>query len=153
MKATWYFLHMIGQVAWLGGALAAMIVSLAAKREDPARMGTVARLQNAIYRSLVGPGALFTVLSGILLTLVMYNQVTAIGFGHWMMAMQGMGILAGVIALVHTVPTAGKLARLEPTGATAAAFKGISERLVVSAIVSGGLGMFALLTGALYQNR
>lgn len=153
MKATWYLFHMIGQVAWLGGAMAAMIIALAAKREDPARMGMVARLQGAIYRTLVGPGALFTVLSGILLTLVMYNQVTAVGFGHWMMAMQGVGILAGVIALVHTVPTSGKLARLEPTGATAAAFEGIRQRLAVSAMVSGGLGMFALLTGALYQNK
>ena len=33
MKALWYFIHMYGQVAWLGGALAAMIVSLAAKRK------------------------------------------------------------------------------------------------------------------------
>ena len=153
MKATWYLFHMIGQVAWLGGAMAAMLLANAARREDPARMGTVARLENAVYRSLVGPGALFTVLSGILLTLVMYNSVTAVGFGHWMMAMQGVGILAGLIALVHTVPTSGKLARLEPTGATAAAFQGIRQRLLTSSLVSTGLGLFALLTGALYQNR
>lgn len=153
MKAAWYFLHMIGQVAWLGGALAAMVVAFAAKREDPARMGMVARLQNGIYRTLVGPGALFTVLSGILLTLQMYNSVTAVGFGHWMMLMQGVGILSGLIALVHTVPTSNKLARLEPTGQTAAAFQGIRQRLVVSGMVSSLLGMLALVAGALYQNR
>jgi uncharacterized membrane protein len=153
MKATWYLFHMIGQVAWLGGALAAMVVAMAARREDPARLGMVARLQNSIYRSLVAPGALATVLSGILLTLVMYNSVTAVGFGHWMMAMQGVGILAGLVALVHTVPTSNKLARLEPAGSTAAAFQGIRKRLELSALISGGLGMFALLTGALYQNR
>jgi hypothetical protein len=153
MKALWYFVHMVGQVAWLGGAMAAMAVALAAKREPAGQMGLVARLQAAVYRGLVGPGALLTVVSGILLTLLMYNQASAVGLSHWMMAMQGTGILAGLIALVHTVPTAAKLARLEPTGPAAAAFWGIRKRLVISGMVSSLLGMLALLTGALYQLR
>lgn len=153
MKATWYFVHMLGQAAWIGGALAAMMVAFAARREDPGLMGVVARLQNAIYRSLVGPGALLTVLSGILLTLEMYNAFTAVGLSHSLMAMQGVGILAGLIVLLHTVPTSSKLARLEPMGPNAAAFQGIRQRLVRSAMVSSLLAMLGLLTGAMYQIR
>lgn len=151
MKAFWYLLHMVGQVAWLGGALAAMTIGIAARRESPDQLGVVVRLQGAIYRTLIGPGAMIIVLSGIMLTLLMYNRVTAVGLSHWLMAMQGLGILGGLVVLVHTVPTSNKLIRLEPTGATAAAFHGIHRRLKISAMVSGGIGMLGLLTSAMYQ--
>ena len=153
MKALWYFIHMYGQVAWLGGALAAMTLSLAAKREAPELMGVAVRLQGAIYRVLVGPGALLNVVSGFLLTLQMYSAVTAVGLSHWLMAMQGLGIIAALIALVHTVPTSAKLARLEPVGPTAVAFKAIRKRMILSGMTSSLLGMLALLTSALYQMR
>ena len=151
MRAFWYFLHMVGQVAWLGGAMAAMAVGAAARREAPQSMGLVVRVQNAIYRLLIGPGALVIVLSGILLTLQMYNRVTAVGLNPWLMAMQGLGILGGLMVLVHTVPTSSKLARLEPTGPSAAAFAGIHHRLKISAMISSLIGMLGLVTSALYQ--
>lgn len=153
MRALWYFIHMYGQVAWLGGALAAMTLSFAAKREAPEQLGMVVRLQGAIYRVLVGPGALLNVVSGFMLTLEMYSMVTAVGLSHWLMAMQGIGILAALVALVHTVPTSAKLARLEPTGPTAVAFVAIRKRMVVSGMTSSMLGMLALLSAALYQMR
>ena len=153
MRALWYFLHMFGQVAWLGGALAAMAIGMAGRQEAPGHLGVVVRLQSAIYRMLIGPGALVIVLSGILLTLQMYNQVTAVGLNRWLMAMQGLGILGGLIVLVHTVPTSTKLARLEPTGASAPAFAALHQRLKLSGMVSSLFGMLALLTSALYQVR
>ena len=153
MRALWYFLHLFGQVAWLGGALAAMAVGMAGRQEAPAQLGVVVRLQSVIYRMLIGPGALVIVLSGILLTLQMYNQVTAIGLNHWLMAMQGLGILGALIVLVHTVPTSTRLARLEPTGPTAAAFAAIHQRLKISGMVSSLIGMLALVTSALYRVR
>lgn len=153
MKALWYFVHMIGQIAWIGGSMAAMAVSLAGRREAPELMGMVVRLQGTIYRALVGPGALLTVLSGIVLTLQMYNRFTAVGLSHWLMAMQGVGIAGGLIALVHTVPTSSKLARLEPTGSSAPAFHGIRRRLQISGMVQGLLAMLGVLTAAMYQIR
>lgn len=151
MRALWYLLHMYGQIAWLGGALAAMVIGLAARRESSDVVGPAVRLQAAIYRQLIGPGALIVVLSGILLTLQMYNRVTAVGLNRWLMAMQGLGILGGLLVLVHTVPTSNKLMRLEPTGATAAAFHGIHQRLKISGMISSLIGMLGLLTSALYQ--
>ncbi|HET9515872.1 MAG TPA: hypothetical protein VFO95_18210 [Gemmatimonadales bacterium] len=151
MRALWYFLHMFGQIAWLGGALAAMVIGMAVRREASDVLGPSVRLQGAIYRQLIGPGALIVVLSGILLTLQMYNRVTAVGLNHWLMAMQGLGILGGLMVLVHTVPTSNKLMRLEPTGSTAAAFHGIHRRLKISGMISSMIGMLGLLTSALYQ--
>jgi hypothetical protein len=81
----------------------------------------------------------------------MYNRVTAVGLNHWLMAMQGLGILGGLMVLVHTVPTSTKLARLEPAGATAAAFHAIHRRLKISGMISSLIGMLGLLTSALYQ--
>jgi hypothetical protein len=153
VRALWYFLHLLGQIAWLGGGLAAMMIGLAGRREAPAQIGMVVRLQGAVYRTLIGPGALVVVLSGILLTLQMYNQVTAIGLNHWLMAMQGLGILGALMVLVHTVPTSAKLVRLEPTGASAAAFQALHQRLKISGMTSSTIGMLALLTSAFYQSR
>lgn len=153
MRALWYFIHMAGQIAWIGGSLAAMTVAFGARREAPELLGAVVRLQAGVYRALVGPGALFTVLSGIVLTLQMYNRFTAVGISHWLMTMQLVGVVGGLIALVHTVPTASKLSRLEPVGSTAVAFHGIRRRLQVSGMVQGLLAMLGVLTAAMYQIR
>jgi hypothetical protein len=51
------------------------------------------------------------------------------------------------------VPTSAKLARLEPVGPTAVAFKAIRKRMIISGMTSTLLGMLALLTSALYQMR
>jgi hypothetical protein len=144
---------MAGQIAWLGGALAAMTIGVAAKRESPEQLGLVVRLQSALYRMLVGPGALVIVLSGILLTLQMYNQFVIVGLNHSLLAMQGLGILGGLMVLVHTVPTSSKLARLEPTGPTAAAFAAIHQRLKISGMISSLIGLLGVVTSAMYQLR
>lgn len=153
MRAFWYFLHLLAQVAWVGGSLAVMAVGIAGRREAGDHMGVVARLQAAIYRTLVGPGALTTVLSGIVLTLQLYNRVTAVGLSPWLMTMQAVGIAGALVALVHTVPTASKLARLEPTGPTAAAFHGIRRRVTISGMAQGTLALIGILTAAMYQIR
>jgi uncharacterized membrane protein len=148
VRATLVFLHLLGQVAWLGGALAAMIIGIAARREQRDQLGPTVRFQSAIYRSLVGPGALLVVLTGILLTLKMYNQATAVGLSRSLMAMQGLGILGALIILVHTLPTSTKLARLEPVGPAAPIFEGLHRRVKVSGMLASTLGMFALVAAA-----
>ena len=149
MRSLLVFLHLFGQIAWLGGALAAMIIGIASKREQREVAGATVRLQSAIYRSLIAPGALLVVLSGILLTLKMYNQATAVGLSGPLMAMQGLGILGALIILVHTLPTSTKLARLDPTGQSAATFAGLRSRVMMSGMIANTLGMLALVAAAL----
>ncbi len=148
MRPFLYFLHLIGQIAWLGGALSTMVIGIAIKREYKDQLGPAVRLQSAIYRALIGPGALAVVLSGILLTLQMYNQATAVGLSRSLMAMQGLGIAGALITLVHTLPTSTRLARLEPAGPGGVLFEGLRRRVVISGMVASTLGMLALVAAS-----
>jgi hypothetical protein len=151
MRALWYLLHVFGYSIWIGGALAAMAVNIASKREAPEHMGLVVRLQAAIYRSLIGPGALASTVSGFVLTLQMYNQATAVGLSHGLLMMQGLGLIAAILVVVIALPTSAKLARLEPVGPSAPAFHGLRKRLVLASMSAGTLAFAALVAGAFYR--
>lgn len=149
MRGFLLFLHLLGQVTWLGGALSAMVIGIAAKRETSDHLGPMVRFQSAIYRSLIGPGALLVVLSGILMTLRMYNQATAVGLSGPLMAMQGLGLVGALVILVHTLPTSTRLSRLEASGPTALAFQALRKRVVMSGMAASTLGMLALVAAAM----
>lgn len=149
MRAILVFLHLLAQVAWLGGALAAMTIGIASKRELKEQLGPTVRYQSAIYRTLIGPGALVVVVTGILLTLKMYNQATAVGLSGALMAMQGFGILGALVILVYTLPKSTKLARLEPSGKAAEMFEGLRRKVMMSGMIASTLGMLALVAAAL----
>lgn len=149
MSPLWLSLHLIGFTAWMGGMLAVLAGSHAARREDPALLGVVARTQAGIYRTLVGPGAMATVVSGMILTLQMYGEATSVGLSHALMAMQGLGLIAGLIALIVSVPTASRIARLEPVGPSGPLFAQLSGRLRTADLVTLSLAMVALVAGAM----
>ena len=68
MIKAWLFLHVLGFTLWVGGAIASMVAGVSAKREGREGIGVVTRAQAAIQKMLIGPGALLTVLSGLMLT-------------------------------------------------------------------------------------
>lgn len=148
MSPLWLSLHLIGFTAWMGGLLAVLAIGSAARREDAALLGVVARLQSGVYRLLVGPGAMLTVVSGMILTLQLYNEATAVGLGAPLMTMQGLGLLAGLVSLIVSVPTASRLARLEPVGPSAALFAQLAQRLRTADLATLVLSVIALVAGA-----
>jgi uncharacterized membrane protein len=148
MSAIWLSLHLIGFTAWLGGLLAALAVRLSGVREGPDLGGVVARSGAAVYRSMVGPGAMVTVVSGLVLTLRLYGEATGDGLSGALMAMQGLGLLAAIISLVVSVPTAARLARLEPVGPAAGLVAELTGRLRMADLVTLLLGIAALVAGA-----
>lgn len=149
MTAIWLFLHLIGITAWLGGLLAAFAVRLSGVREGPELGGVVARSGAAVYRSLVGPGAMVTVVSGLILTLRLYGEATGDGLSGALMAMQGLGLLAAIISLVVSVPTAARLGRLEPVGPAAGLAAELAGRLRIADLITLIMGMAALVAAAL----
>lgn len=151
MRALWYFIHIFGYSLWIGGALAAMALGVASRREAPDRLAQVVRLQGTLYRALIGPGALASTVSGFVLTLQLYNQATAVGLSHWLMAMQGLGLIAALIVFLVSLPTSSRLLRVEPTGPSAAAFHGLRKRLVIASMTAGTLALLALVAGAGYR--
>lgn len=153
MRALWHFIHIFGYTIWIGGAFAAMTLGIAGKRASPEHMGLVMRLQGSLYRALIGPGALASTLSGLVLTLQMYDRASAVGLSSWLMAMQGLGLVAAIIVFVVALPTSAKLSRLEPAGSTLPVFHGLRKRLVVAGMTSGMLAVAALVVGVIYRYR
>jgi hypothetical protein len=148
----WLFVHLLGFTMWLGGALGVMVAAVAARREDRVGMGAVVRAQSSIQKVIVAPGALLTVLSGLILTFSVAGRASELaGFDIWLVIMQGAGIVAALLTLLITLPTASKLARLDPSGPHAPYFDELRQRQRIVASISGVLGLVALVAGALVR--
>ena len=150
MIRLWLFLHILGFTLWIGGALAAMVAGIASRHEDRAGLGAVVRTQAAVQKVVVAPGALLSVLSGLMLTF----SVTSLrggeaGFNLWLVLMQGTGLVAALIVLMVGLPTAAKLARVDPEGPGAAYFDELRQRQRVVGSVAGLLALAALVGGAM----
>jgi len=146
----WLFLHIVGFTLWIGGALAAMVAGIAGKREDRAGLGAVVRVQAAVQRILVAPGALLAVLSGLMLTFAVTSlRGGDAGFNLWLVLMQGAGVVGALIVLMVGLPTAAKLARLDPEGPGAAYFDELRQRQRVVGSVAGVFALAALVGGAM----
>jgi hypothetical protein len=148
VNRVWLFLHLLGFTLWLGGAIAAMAIGIAAKREERSGLGAVVRSQAALTKSVIAPGALVTVLSGLILTFQLSGGDLA-GFSFWLVLMQSAGIIAALLTLLISLPTAVRLGRLDPTGETARYFDELRQRQRVVASISGTFGLVALLAGAM----
>lgn len=148
MTRVWLFLHLLGFTLWLGGAIAAMIIGIAAKREDRHGLGAVVRAQASLMKVAIAPGALLAVLSGIILTFQVSGSDPP-GFSIWLMLMQGAGLVAALLTLLIALPTATKLSRLDALGETARYFDELRQRQRIVGSISGTLGLLALLAGAM----
>jgi hypothetical protein len=149
MIQFWLFLHLLGFTMWLGGGFASMVAGIAAKREDRAGLGAVARAQAAAHKAIIAPGAILVVLSGLILTFSVSGRTgELVGFSVWLVVMQGAGLVGALMVLLIGLPTAAKLARLDPMGQGAAFFDELRQRQKIVASVSGVLALVALVAGA-----
>jgi hypothetical protein len=126
-----------------------MFAGIAATVETRQGLGAIVRAQASVQRLIIGPGALITVLSGLMLTLNVSSRFgESEGVGPWLMVMQVAGLAAGLLTLFVIIPTGARLARLDPE-THAAAFDQLRKRMRLVATISGILGLTALLAGAL----
>jgi hypothetical protein len=146
----WLFLHLLGFTLWLGGAIAAMIMGIAAKREDRHGLGAVVRAQASLMKVAIAPGAILAVLSGLILTFQL-SGVDLPGFSIWLVIMQGAGVVAALLTLLISLPTASKLSRLDPLGEAAGYFDELRQRQRIVASISGTFGLIALFAGAMLR--
>jgi hypothetical protein len=143
VKQLWLFLHFLGFVLWLGGSLGNMFAGIRARTEPRDQLNAIARSMGVVYRSAVLPGAVLTLVSGLVLTLVVYGAVS-----RWVMAMQGLGLVAAIIALVAVVPGAARVTRVDAVS-QAGQFDLLRKRTARMAMISGILGLLALFAGAM----
>lgn len=127
-----------------------MVAGIVSKGEERARLGAVVRAQAAVQKVLVAPGALLTVLSGLMLTFAMTSlQGGEVGFSLWLVLMQGAGVVAALIVLLVGLPTSSKLARIDPLGPNAAYFDELRQRQRLTGSIAGALALVALVGGAM----
>jgi hypothetical protein len=146
----WLFVHLLGFTMWLGGAIASMIMGIAAKREDRHGLGAVVRSQASLMKTAIAPGALLAVLSGLILTFQISGGDLP-GFSIWLMIMQGAGLVAALLTLLISLPTAAKLSRLDPAGEGGRYFDELRQRQRIVASIAGMLGLVALFAGAMLE--
>jgi hypothetical protein len=107
-------------------------------------------IQSKLHTGLILPGCVIVVISGLMLTLRLYGSATSMnGFPIQLMIMQGAGLIAAGIALVVNVPTVARLARLDPLGEHATLFASLSKRAAMTGMLTGLLGLTALIAGAM----
>jgi len=149
---AWLFLHILGFALWIGGAVASMVAGVSVKREGREALGVVARAQAAIQKVLIGPGALLTVLSGLMLTFRVTGQTSdLVGFNLGLVLMQAAGIIGALVALLISLPTATKLARVDPIGPHADYFDELRARQKVTSSIAGLLALAALVGGVMVR--
>ncbi|HWC72859.1 MAG TPA: hypothetical protein VG454_02905 [Gemmatimonadales bacterium] len=146
----WLFVHVIGFVAWIGGGLAVMLTGITAKYFTPDQRLAVYRTMAMVSRSLIGPGAVLVVLSGLILS-VPYFQVATVP--SWLMAMQVFGILGAIVAVAIVTPTAARLGRLDldPRGELPETFAGLRRKQALFATLAGVLALAALIAGTVFR--
>jgi len=152
MIRFWLFLHLLGFTMWLGGGFASMAAGIAAKREDRAGLGAIVRSQAAVWKAIIAPGAILAVLSGLMLTFAVAGRMgELVAFNTWLIVMQSTGLLGALLVLLIGLPTAARLARLDPMGQGAAYFDELRQRQRIVASASGTLALVALVAGTLVR--
>ncbi len=147
MRHLWIFAHLLGFVLWLGGALAVMTLGLSLKRAPRDQLAQGVRFLALMNQRLILPGSVLTVASGLVLTMMMFGSAMG-AVSHALMTMQGAGLVAALLTLLVLVPNSGRLTRLDPV-AQAQQFDALRSRQATVGMISGFLGMLALVAGAL----
>ena len=150
MRGLWLLVHVLGFTLWLGGGIATMVAGVTAKRLGTAERLSAYKLIGAIQRILVGPGAIAVVLSGVILAQPYMKQGDV---PAWLGLMMGSGTLGAIGAVAISVPTAAKLARLEPdaVGQLPPAFQVLRKRQIVAATIAGTFGLIAMFAATLVR--
>jgi len=147
----WLLVHWIGLILWLGPGVGAMLMSIRARREPPSVRALLARLLAPVYGVLIGPGALLTAVTGVVLTMRLARAGTPMG-SVALMIMQGAGLVGALVVLFVVLPAAGRLARVAAAvqgDALPPAFGALRKRVVVGSSVGGTLGVIALVAAIL----
>ena len=150
MTRVWFFLHFFGFVAWLGGGWASMVAGLSTRGAPRSALAAIAQAQSAIQKRLIAPGAVLVVVSGLVLT-VRFMGAMSTPMSPWLMAMQGAGLLGALVTLLVGLPTASRMARLNPEGEHSAYFDELRGRFRIAGSVGGVLALIALVSAVVYR--
>ncbi len=154
MRSFWIFLHLLGGAMWIGGGLAAMFVSLAAKDLGRAEQGLTAKLVARVYGRLIAPGAALIVVSGLFLTMTYMGAMNRgeieMAVSPWIMVMQGLGIVGAMVIFAVAFPAVNRLTRIDPVN-QADAFDALRRRQRLAGMIATTFAFISLVAGAFYR--
>lgn len=134
--------------------MAAMALAILSRGEAPPVRAGVYRLLGRVQATLIAPGALLTVLSGLWLTMSLVRSGMGAALGRPGLAtMQGAGLVAALLVLLISLPTAGQLARAavpDESGQLPPAFERLRKRQALISSIAGALAILALLGARLF---
>jgi len=137
----------------MGGALAALAISLSAKSEPVPIRAAIFRMLGKVYGQVVAIGALLTLITGIGLTMSLARS--GVGMGRpGVIVMQGAGLIAGILVLAVVVPTANRIATLARRLSDGQLPPGIPElrrRQLTVSLIALALGLVSLLSATLWR--
>lgn len=149
------FAHFLGQALWIGGAMTAMIIAVGVRRESSEVRAVTFRLLYRVHALIVGPGALLTVGTGLLMTMqYASNGMSGALSSPGLWIMQGAGLIAGLLVLFISVPTAarlGSLAVASDDGRLPPAFERLRSRQATVSSVAGALALLSLFAGVVLR--
>lgn len=149
------FAHFLGMSLWIGGMVAAMVVSANARSATGAELNAAFRWAGRVYSLVVGPGALLTVITGLVLTMSLAQRAGAEVMAQpsiWVM--QVTGLVAGVLVLFVALPTSTNMARMADAaagGELPASFGGMQRRLSVVVHIVAVLVVLSLFFGVVVR--
>lgn len=150
MTRVWFFLHFFGFIIWLGGGWASMVAGLSSRGAPRSSLGAIAQAQAAIQKRLIAPGAVLVVVSGLVMTMRFMGAMST-PMSPWLMAMQGAGLLGALVTLLVGLPTASRMARVDPEGEHSAYFDELRGRFRIAGSVGGVLALIALVSAVVYR--
>lgn len=141
-------IHFLGMALWLGGGIAAMVLAILGRREDPIVRGAVHRLLASVHTLVIGLGALLTVASGLVMTMdLMTAGAQGLMAQPRLWIMQGAGLVGGLLVLLVGLPAAIKLGGVavpDEQGRLTEAFERYRARNAMANAVGGTLALVAL---------
>ncbi len=147
------FLHWLGFAVWLGAQLTFMVWGPAVREAKLEVWAHTWITLGRVQRVIVAPAAAVATITGISLTMGLAARDVDMGSAVWLMAMQGFGLLAGLLALGVTTPLANRMAALAhrslEKGERDPGAERVRSRLALVGSITGLFIIVALYFGAL----
>jgi hypothetical protein len=140
--------HLFGMSLWIGGAVATFVVArVIAGWSIEERMRALPLLAK-LHALVIAPGAIATVVSGVLITMSMVNRGMSEAMARpGIVVMQAAGILAAILVVFVGVPTANRLAvraTMTRGGEPHPVVSALRRRQAIVSSIAGVLALIAL---------
>ncbi len=146
------FLHWLGWAVWLGAQLTFMVWGPTAKRVPLASWAHTWDTLSKVQRWIVAPSCAAATVTGIVLSMQYAGKPDVSMGAPWLIVMQSVGLLAGILTLALATPLVNRMAYLAARsvekGALDERAEGVRKKLAIVASVTGVMILVVLYFAA-----